>query len=143
MNNYVSWALLGMLGYSATTLFMKLANKDGRFSSFVILAVAVSIVFISVVTITYLKGDYKSITAQNIKSKAFAWSIATGIVLATAVISLFKALSLGPASVVVPVYGMFVVGGALLGMIFLHEPVSLTKVLGILLAVGGIFLITR
>ena len=143
MANYVYWALLGMCGYSATTLFMKLASREGKFSSFVILSIAVCIVFLSVITITYFKGDYKNLTGQNINSSAFLWSIATGIVLAIAVISLFKALSLGPASIVVPVYGMFVVGGAVLGMIFLHEPVTLTKVLGIALAAGGIYLITR
>ena len=71
------------------------------------------------------------------------WSYATGIVLAIAVISLFKALSVGPASVVVPVYGMFIVGGSLLGIIFLHEPVTFKKILGIGLAVIGVYLITK
>ncbi len=141
--NYVYWALLGMCGYSATTLFVKLAVKEGKFSSFVILSVAVSIVVTSVWIITALRGDFKSLTAQTIRSTAMLWSIATGIVLALAVISLFRALSLGPASVVVPVYGMFIVGGAVLGMIFLHEPVTSNKILGILLAVAGIYFITK
>ena len=65
--------------------------------------------------------------------------LCTGIVLAIAVTSLFTALSLWPASMVVPVYGMFIVCGAILGIVFLHEPVTFKKVLGII----GIFLITK
>jgi bacterial/archaeal transporter family protein len=38
------------------------------------------------------------------------WTIGTGVSLAIAVTSLFRALSLGPASVVVPIYGMFILG---------------------------------
>jgi transporter family protein len=141
--NYVYWALLGMVGYSATTLFVKFAVGKGAFSSFVVLSIAVAVVVITVWAITALKGDFKGLSGGRIKSAATAWSIATGAVLALAVISLFKALSMGPASVVVPIYGMFIVGGAVLGMVFLKEPVSPVKILGILLAVAGVYLITK
>jgi transporter family protein len=57
--------------------------------------------------------------------------------------SLFRALSLGPASIVVPIYGMFIVGGAILGILFLHEPVTTRKVIGISLAVVSVFLIAK
>jgi len=36
---------------------------------------------------------------------------------------------------------MFIVGGAILGLIFLHEPVTLRKALGILLAAISVYLI--
>jgi transporter family protein len=57
------------------------------------------------------------------------------------VASLFRALSLGPASVVAPIYGMFIVGGPILGMAFLNEPPNLRKLFGIGLAVVSIYLI--
>ena len=41
------------------------------------------------------------------------WAIIAGISLTVAVSSLFHALSLGPANVVVPIEGVFIVGGAL------------------------------
>ena len=47
-----------------------------------------------------------------------------GLALTVAVTSLFHALSLGPANVVVPIYGMFIVGGSLLGVLFLGEPMT-------------------
>ena len=58
-----------------------------------------------------------------------------------AVVFYFHALSEGPASIVVPVFGMFILGGAVLGLIFLHEPLTLRKMLGILLALVSIYLI--
>ena len=66
-----------------------------------------------------------------------------GISLAIAVSSLFRALAMGPASVVVPMYGMFIVGGAVLGLLVLGEPLSWSKSIGLVLAVGTLVLIAR
>ena len=57
--------------------------------------------------------------------------------------SLFRALSLGPASIVVPIYGMFIVGGAVLGVLFLHEPVTARKLAGIGFAAISILLLAK
>lgn len=141
--SYITWALIGMLGYSLTTLFVKVATRNGKFNSFFVLSIAVCIVAIAVLCISAWRGDFKNISVNDLMCVNALWSCAAGIALTIAVASLFKALSLGPASVVVPVYGMFIVGGAILGFIFLHEPVTLKKVLGIALAVIGIFLITK
>jgi bacterial/archaeal transporter family protein len=59
--------------------------------------------------------------------------LGAGVSLVIAVVFYFLALSEGPTSVVVPIYGMFIVGGAVLGLVFLHEPLTLRKALGILL----------
>ena len=59
-----------------------------------------------------------------------------------AVSSLFHALSLGPSNVVVPINGMFIVGGALLGVLVLGEPMSWTKAVGLVAAVVGVVLIS-
>jgi transporter family protein len=58
------------------------------------------------------------------------------------VTSLFQALSLGPASIVVPIYGMFIIGGATLGMLVLREPITVYKLVGIGLATASIYFIT-
>jgi transporter family protein len=44
--------------------------------------------------------------------------------------------------VVVPIYGMFIVGGALLGVLVLGEPMSWTKIVGLIAAVTGVVLIS-
>ena len=139
---YVAWALVGMAGYSATTLFVKLATRAGA-NGYNVLAVAVSIVTVLVWIGTLAGGQWSRGSVGALGGSAMGWTIATGFVLAIAVSSLFRALSLGPASVVVPIYGMFIVGGAVLGILVLREPFTATKAAGIVLAVAGVLMITR
>jgi transporter family protein len=40
--------------------------------------------------------------------------------------------------VVVPIYGMFIVGGSLLGVLFLGEPMTWQKIIGLTAAVIGV-----
>jgi bacterial/archaeal transporter family protein len=122
-------------------LFVKLATRSGEFSSFLVLAMATVIVTVSTVSIAVLRGDLRALEARDFDTPNAFWAYATGISLTVAVVSLFRALSLGPASVVVPIYGMFIVGGAVLGMLFLNETPNLRKLLGIGLAAVSVFLI--
>ena len=140
---YVGWALLGMVGYSLVTLLVKLATRDGEASSFYVLAIAVLIVGTVAWAIAILRGDFSGFTVSDLTKPSALWSYATGIALIVAVASLFKALSLGPATEVVPIYGMFVVGGALLGIVFLNEPLTSRKLLGITFAALSIYLIAK
>jgi bacterial/archaeal transporter family protein len=141
--NYVTWALVGMVGYSFTTLLVKLATRGGQFSSFLVLSVACVIALISTVSITLVRGDFQHVHARDFLTSSAWYTYATGIALTLAVTSLFRALSLGPASVVVPIYGMFIVGGAILGIVFLHEPLTARKILGIGLAAVSIVLLAK
>jgi transporter family protein len=141
--NYITWALVGMVGYSFTTLLVKLATRGGHFSSFLVLSVACVFTLISAFCITFVRGDFQHIEARDFLTASAWYTYATGIALTVAVMSLFRALSLGPASIVVPIYGMFIVGGAVLGIIFLHEPLTTRKIFGIGLAVGSIFLLAK
>lgn len=139
MRPYVLWALIGMVGYSLTTLFVKLAVRGGHVTGFFVLALATSMVALSSIAIAALRGDFATATPGPAQ---WLWVVATGIALAVAVSSLFRALSIGPATVVVPLYGMFIVGGALLSVIFLHEPLTVRKVAGLGAAVVAAYLVS-
>ena len=141
--NYITWALIGMVGYSFTTLLVKFATRGGQFSSFLVLAIACVITMTSTAWITLARGDLQHVSAKDFVSSCAWFAYDTGDALTVAVKSLFRALSLGPASVVVPIYGMFIVGGAILGILFLHEPVTTRKLVGIGLAIISIFLIAK
>jgi transporter family protein len=123
VQSYVLWALLGMAGYSFMTLFVKLAERSGTASTHMVLAVATSIVAISAIAAVALRGELKPLLLE-LDRPPLLWAIAGGIALAIAVNALFHALALGPANVVVPIYGMFIVGGSLLGVLFLGEPMA-------------------
>lgn len=132
--NYVAWALAGMVGQSLLTLMVKLATRSGRVSSMLVLAVATSMVAASAIAIILFRGDLRDSGLRQLERAEVAFAIGAGIALTVAMASLFRALSLGPATVVVPLYGMFVVGGALLGVVVLGEPLTSRKVVGIALA---------
>lgn len=142
MQSYVMWALLGMAGYSLMTLFVKLAERSGSdATTYMVLAVSTTIVSIFAILVVALRGELKPLLLE-LERPPLLWAIAGGIALTVAVSSLFHALSLGPANVVVPIYGMFIVGGALLGVLVLGEPMSWTKGVGLIAAVIGVVLIS-
>ena len=139
--SYLLWAGIGMIGYSVTALLVKLATQSGRFSSYFVLMVSSAMVVATSTTITVLRGDMRAFSRNNFGSTDGLFALGTGVALVVAVVFYFLALSEGPASVVVPIYGMFIVGGAVLGLLFLHEPFTLRKGLGILLAAISVYLI--
>jgi bacterial/archaeal transporter family protein len=59
MQSYVYWALLGMVGYSFTTLFTKLAERSSEVSYYMVLAVSTTIVPIFVLSIVAFRGELK------------------------------------------------------------------------------------
>jgi transporter family protein len=106
-----------------------------------VLAVSSIIVAIFAIAIVGFRGELKPLI-YDLEKGTLAWAIAGGIALTVAVTSLFHALSLGPANVVVPIYGMFILGGSLLGVLFLGEPMTWNKIVGLAAAVIGVVLIS-
>src|SRR6266496_2260052 len=137
--SYLLWAVIGMIGYSVTAMLVKLATQSGRFSGYFVLMISSGMVVAT--TITILRGDIKTFSRENLASTDGMLVLGAGVALVIAVVFYFLALSEGPTSVVVPIYGMFIVGGAVLGLVFLHEPLTFRKALGILLAAVSIYLI--
>jgi transporter family protein len=101
-----------------------------------VLAVSSIIVPIFVIAIIGFRGELKPLI-YDLEKGTLAWAIAGGLALTVAVTSLFHALSLGPANV-----GMFIVGGSLLGVLFLGEPMTWHKIVGLAAAVIGVVLIS-
>ena len=130
-----------MIGYSVTATLVKLATQSGRFSSYFVLMISSAMVVATSTTITILRGDMKAFSRDNLASADGMLALGAGVALVIAVVFYFLALSEGPTSVVVPIYGMFIVGGSVLGLVFLHEPFTVRKALGIVLAAVSIYLI--
>ena len=139
--SYLLWAVIGMIGYSVTAMLVKLATQSGRFSSYFVLMVSSAMVVATSTAITILRGDMKTFSRDNLATVDGMLVLGAGVALVIAVVFYFLALSEGPTSIVVPIYGMFIVGGAVLGLIFLHEPLTSRKALGIVLAALSIYLI--
>jgi transporter family protein len=65
---------------------------------------------------------------------------AAGACLAVGIIAYYRALSTGPVSVVVPIFGLFLVASSVVGIVFLDEALTARKAVGIVLAVVAVFL---
>jgi transporter family protein len=65
------------------------------------------------------------------------------LILAIGVLTLYMAIQRGPISVVMPIYGLNAMITALLGILFLHEAVSVEKALGLVLAIAAIVLLRQ
>ena len=139
-SSYVFWAIVGMVAYSFTTVVVKIATRAGLPSS-VVVAIATTVVALACWTIVVARGQSGTLL-QSLSSPAGAWSLTAGVALSIAVTSLFRALELGPASVVVPIYGMFVVGGFILGVVLLGEAITFSKAIGLVAAIASIYLIS-
>jgi len=69
-------------------------------------------------------------------------ALGSGIAYGLALVFFFLALRRGPASVVVPLSGMYIVVPAVLGYIVLKEQVTLTHVLGLICAGLAVLLLS-
>ena len=134
--SYLFWAVLAMVSYSFVFLFVKLATRE--LSTVTTMSIAITFLMAGTTTVTLATGDWNfpSVTDTHVLYAAVA-----GLGLTGAVVGYFRALSTGPVSIVVPIYGLFLVGGSVLGIVVLNEPLTVQKAFGILLAVASIVLI--
>lgn len=67
--------------------------------------------------------------------------LAAGIACAVGFMYFYIAIARGPASIVIPITSLYVVLASIMAFIFLSEPVSLKKIMGIICAIGAIALL--
>ena len=134
--SYVLWALLAMGCYSFAFLFMKIAMRD--LSAFTVMPIAVGTLAVGATAVAALFGEW---SVPSAASRSVGFALAAGVCLAGAVVGYFRALSTGPVSVVVPIFGMFLVGGALLGVVVLGEVVTVKKGIGVAFGAVAVVLI--
>lgn len=132
---YVLWALGAMASYSSVFLLVKLAQRE--LPAFTVMTIAILVLLVTTL-VTFLTGDWEPVSLTNRRT---LYAVAAGLGLAGAVVGYFRALATGPVSVVVPIYGLFIAGGAALGIVVLNEPLTARKGLGIGFAVLSVVLI--
>ena len=134
--NHVFWALVAMGCYSFAFLFMKISLQD--LPTFTVMPIAVGTLALIATAVAVLFGEW---SVPSLASRPVGFALAAGVCLAGAVVGYFRALSTGPVSVVVPIFGMFLVGGALLGIVVLGEGVTARKGLGVAFGAVAVVLI--
>jgi len=135
--NYLAWALVALVGYSVFTPLASLATDE--IPSTVVALVANTMLALSAAAVIAYRGE--SVT-PHLTGENAAYMYAAGVFLSVGILAYYQALGTGPVSVVVPVFGMFLVGSAALGVVFLGDPLTARKAAGIALAAVGVYLTT-
>lgn len=131
------WALIAMIAYSFVAPFVSRAIGGGMPEFLVLLITSVMLVLASFV-IAVLTGEF---SVRKLAHPS-AWNAYLGgVFLAVGIIAYYRALSLGAVSVVVPIFGLFIVVSSVVGFVLLDEPFTLRKVVGIVLAGIAVYLV--
>jgi transporter family protein len=135
--NYLPWAALALVAYSLVPPLVRLSTQD--LDSTVVALVTNGILVVAALGIVIVRGE----SLQGLTSSPSGpYMLAAGVALAVGILAYYRALELGPVSVVTPIFGMFLVTSSVVGVLFLEESLTARKVAGIGLAVLAVYLTT-
>jgi transporter family protein len=135
--SYLRWAVLALVSYTMVAPLVRITTRDVP-SDVVVLVTNV----ILVGTATVIVGVSDSQVLPYLTHPKAPYMYAAGVFLTVGILAYYRALALGPVSVVVPVFGLFVVTSSVIGVVALEESLTARKALGVALAVVAIYLTT-
>jgi len=133
--SYLLWALLALLAYSLVAPLAKIATAE--IPSTVVLLISNGMLVL-VATGVVVATDTPVVQYLSYDRAVYAYG--AGLALAVGILAYYRALAAGPVSVVVPIFGLFIVTSSVLGIAILDESLTTRKVLGIALAVAAVYL---
>jgi bacterial/archaeal transporter family protein len=131
------WAVLSAIFAALTAIFAKVGVEDINPDLATFLRTIV--VLISFALILFATGQFRNPGA--ISTKSWLFLVLSGLGTGASWLCYFRALKLGPATLVAPIDKLSVVLVALFGVIFLGERPSLNGWIGIVLIAAGAILI--
>ncbi|QHS16093.1 EamA family transporter [Halopenitus persicus] len=140
MQPYVPYSLLAVAAYALVAPLMRIATSGANaipsdvaaaISNIILVAAAIAVVLVSGQDFTGHVGNPKVV-----------YVLGAGCFLAIGILSYYRALALGPVSVVTPIFATFLVFSSVIGVLALGESVTLRKVVGIVCAIGGVYLVS-
>jgi transporter family protein len=135
--SWLVWALLSAAFAALTAIFAKVGVED--INSDLATLIRTVIVLISLSLILFATGQFNQ--TGPISTRSWVFLLLSGLGTGASWICYFRALKLGPATLVAPIDKLSVVLVALFGVVFLGERPSLNGWLGIALIAAGAVLI--
>jgi transporter family protein len=136
-SSWLAWALLSAMFAALTAIFAKIGVTD--IDSDLATLIRTIVVLVSLALILLATGK---LTAQGtISTRSWMFLLLSGLGTGASWLCYFRALKLGPATLVAPIDKLSVVLVALFGVVFLGERPSLNGWLGIALIAAGAVLI--
>jgi transporter family protein len=136
-SSWQAWAVLSAVFAALTAIFAKVGVEN--INSDIATLIRTVIVLISLTLILFATG--KLTQTGPISAKTWLFLLLSGLGTGASWLCYFRALKLGPATLVAPIDKLSVVLVALFGVVFLGERPSLQGWLGIILIAAGAVLI--
>ena len=132
---YLPWALLALASYTLVAPLVKLATAEIPSDVALLVANGMLVVGAAVVVVASDTAVVPYLTDSHA-----VYAYAAGICLTIGILAYYRALASGPVSVVVPIFGLFIVTSSIIGIAVLEEPLTARKVAGIGCAVLAVYL---
>ena len=136
-STWQAWALLSAVFAALTAIFAKIGVQD--INSDLATFIRTIVVLVSLALILFATGQFTAL--GPISSRSWIFLVLSGLGTGASWLCYFRALKLGPATMVAPIDKLSVVMVALFGVTFLGERPSLNGWLGIALIAAGAVLI--
>lgn len=132
---YLPWALLALVSYSLVAPLASYVTDQVPAAVALFFSTAIFLIITSVVLVLTGTADPAYATMPSA-----LYIYVAGFFLTVGILAYISALGSGPVSVVVPIYGMFIVGSSVIGVLFLAEELTWARFAGIGCAVIAIVL---
>lgn len=139
-SSWQAWALLSAVFAALTAIFAKIGveNISPDLATFI----RTIVVLISFALLLFATGQF--VAPNAVSQKTWTFLILSGLATGASWLCYFRALKLGPATLVAPIDKLSVVLVALFAFVFLGERPSATGWLGIaLISAGAVLLVVR
>ena len=131
--NYVKYMFIALVGWGFWAIGSKLLTRHFNTVSVSFWISFWSIVFLSIFLLF----------RRNLMVNTYVlYTVPIGLISLIAILAFYKALKIGPSSVVLPFTNMYVIIPVLFGFVVLKEAVTLSRVLGIVCAILAAILLT-
>ncbi len=135
MENYLIFAVIAVLGFGTHDFLVKLLSV--HMSATLIAGIAGTVGGICIMIYALTQGMVPQV------NKFTLYAVLIGILFGIGYAAYVLAIAKGPLSVAMPIVAMWFLIPVILGIIILHEGVTISKVAGIVMAGGAIFLLVR
>lgn len=137
IQRYLALSLVAFVAYSLVAPLLKVAMRTVPSTTAVFLSNTVMLVLLGCLLV-YQRTSPVPYLTHPMAPYIVAW----GVALAVGLLAYYRALALGPVSIVVPVFGLFIAVSSVIGIAFLDESLTARKAASICLAVLAIVLMS-
>lgn len=138
--SWQTWALLSAVFAALTAIFAKVGVED--INPDLATFIRTTIVLASFAVLLFATGQFRA--PGEVSAKTWTFLVLSGLATGASWLCYFRALKLGPATLVAPIDKLSVVLVALFAFVFLGERPSVTGWLGIaLIAAGAVLLAVK